>query len=292
MDNKFEKTLHAVKDKLDDVVPDKADLKLVADKLDDVVPDKEDLKHITDKMDDIVPDKEDFKRALDKTGDIVEKAVDGTKKVATGVASIIDDKTDDIADAVKSKVKRDDSEEDHYVKRKKDMIFQDGESLQQVVNVVNEAALALHDNTRTIRESAIPEVLSGALGAGVGGVGSFAALYGLGTVGLSAAGITSGLAAAGAIVGGGMVAGIFVLAAPIAALSAGGVALASASKRKQLRQEKERLYKEALVKHQGIIKALKEENEENKERLDYLQSLNILLERAINDLRQDLGETA
>ena len=292
MGNKFEKTLHAVKDKLDDVVPDKEDLKRVADKLDDVVPDKEDLKRIADKMDDIVPDKDDLKRALDKTGDIVEKAVDGTRSVATGVASAIDDKTDDIAEAVKNKVKIDDDNEDHYVKRKKDMIFQDGESLQQVVNVVNEAALALHDNTRTIRESAIPEVLSGALGAGVGGVGSFAALYGLGTVGLSAAGITSGLAAAGAIVGGGMVAGIFVLAAPIAALSAGGVALASAAKRKQLRQEKERLYKEALLKHQGIIKALKEENEENKERLDYLQSLNILLERAIKDLRQDLGETA
>ena len=177
-----------------------------------------------------------------------------------------------------------------YVTNKKDMIFKNLESLQPVVNVVNEAAMALHDNTRTIRESAIPEVLSGALGAGIGGVGSFAALYGLGTVGLSAAGITSGLATAGALVGGGMVAGIFVLAAPIAALSAGGVALASAAKKKQLRQEKERLYEEALLKHQGIIKALKEENEENKERLDYLQSLNILLERAIKDLRQDLGE--
>ena len=275
MDNKIEKTLHAVKDKIDDVVPDKEDFKRVADKLDDVM-----------------PDKEDFKRAIDKTGDIVDKALDGTKSVASGVVSVIDDKTDDIADAVKNKVKKDDEDEDHYVKRKKDMIFQDGESLQQVVNVVNEAAMALHDNTRTIRESAIPEVLSGALGAGVGGVGSFAALYGLGTVGLSAAGITSGLAAAGAIVGGGMVAGIFVLAAPIAALSAGGVAVASAAKRKQLRQEKERLYKEALLKHQGIIKALEEENEENRERLDYLQSLNILLERAIKDLRQDLGETA
>lgn len=66
--------------------------------------------------------------------------------------------------------------------------------------------------TRTIRESSIPEVLSGALGAGIGGIGSFAALYGLGMVGLSAAGITSGLAAAGSIIGDGMVAGVFVLA--------------------------------------------------------------------------------
>lgn len=155
---------------------------------------------------------------------------------------------------------------------------------------MNEAAVAASDKSRTIRESAIPEVLMGALGAGIGGIGLFAALYGLGSVvGLSAAGITSGLAAAGSIVGGGMVAGVFVLAAPVAVLAAGGVGLASHLKNKQLRQEKERLYKEALAKHQAIIKALKDEAEADKERLDYLQSLNILLSRAIDDLKADLG---
>ncbi len=176
-----------------------------------------------------------------------------------------------------------------YKKRKKEMVFQSVESLQQVVNVVNEAAYALNDSHRTIRESAIPEVLAGALGAGIGGVGSFAALYGLGTVGLSAAGITSGLAAAGAIVGGGMVAGIFVLAAPVALFAAGGVGVASHLKAKQLRQEKERLYKEALRKHEAIIQALKNEAEASKERVDYLESLNILLTQAIKDLQKDLG---
>ena len=177
-----------------------------------------------------------------------------------------------------------------YVKKKKAMKFQSVEALQQVVNVVNEAAAAVSDKSRTIRESAIPEVLMGALGAGIGGIGSFAALYGLGSVvGLSAAGITSGLAAAGSIVGGGMVAGVFVLAAPVAVLAAGGVGLASHLKNKQLRQEKERLYKEALAKHQAIIRALKDEAEADKERLDYLQSLNILLSRAIDDLKADLG---
>ncbi len=177
-----------------------------------------------------------------------------------------------------------------YIKKKKEMKFQSVEALQQVVNVVNEAAAAVSDKSRTIRESAIPEVLMGALGAGIGGVGSFAALYGLGSVvGLSAAGITSGLAAAGSLVGGGMVAGVFVLAAPVAILAAGGVGLASHLKNKQLRQEKERLYKEALAKHQAIIKALKDEAEADKERLDYLQSLNILLARAIDDLKTALG---
>ncbi|WP_424684564.1 hypothetical protein [Enterococcus sp.] len=177
-----------------------------------------------------------------------------------------------------------------YITKKKDMNFQSVEALQSVVNVVNEAAAALNDKKRTIRESAIPEVLAGALGAGIGGVGSFAALYGLGSVvGLSAAGITSGLAAAGSIIGGGMVAGVFVLAAPVAVLGGVGVGVASHLKHKQLRQEKERLYKEALSKHDAIIKALKEETDADKERLDYLQSLNILLQRAIEDLQKDLG---
>ncbi len=176
-----------------------------------------------------------------------------------------------------------------YIKKKKDMYFQSVDSLQPIVNVVNEANVALNDKKRTITESAIPEVLSGAIGAGIGTVGSFAALYGLGTVGLSAAGITSGLATAGAVIGGGMVAGVFVLAAPVAVLAAGGVGISSHLKHKQLKQEKERLYQEALRKHNGIILALKEEVDADKERLEYLQSLNILLGKAVEDLQHDLG---
>lgn len=176
-----------------------------------------------------------------------------------------------------------------YVKKKKEMVFQSVDSLQQIVNVVNEAAVAVNDSRRTIKESAIPEVLAGALGAGIGGAGSFAALYGLGMTGLSAAEITSGLAAAGAVVGGGMVAGIFVLAAPVAVLAAGSVGIASHQKSKKLHQEKERLYKEVLARHEAIIKALKDEADATGERLDYLQSLNILLQQALKDLRHDLG---
>lgn len=179
-----------------------------------------------------------------------------------------------------------------YITKKKEMNFSNVGALQPVVNVVNEAAAALDDKTRTIKESAIPEVLAGALGAGIGGVASFAALYGLGMVGLSAAGITSGLAAAGALVGGGMVAGVFVLAAPVATLAAGGVGIAAHLKNKQLKQEKERLYEEVLKKHEAIIKALKDEADANKERIDYLQSLNILLTQAIKDLQHDLGVMA
>ena len=172
----------------------------------------------------------------------------------------------------------------------KELVFRSVESLQQVVNVINEAAAALNDKTRTIRESPSPEVLAGALGAGIGGIGSFAALYGLGTVGLSAAGITSGLAAIGSVVGGGMVAGVFVMAAPVVVMAGGGILLASNLKNKQLKQEKERLYKEALQKHEAIIQAMKTEADADKERLDYLQSLNILLTQAIKDLKNDLED--
>ena len=78
---------------------------------------------------------------------------------------------------------------------------------------------------------------------------------------------------------------------PIAALAAGGVGIATRLKSKQLQQEKERLYKEVLKKHEAIIQALKREADANEERLDYLQSLNILLQRAIKDLKNDLGES-
>jgi len=56
-----------------------------------------------------------------------------------------------------------------------------------------------------------------------------------------------------------------------------------------LRQEKERLYKEVLARHEAIIKALKDEADATQERLDYLQSLNILLQQAVKDLGHDLG---
>ena len=87
--------------------------------------------------------------------------------------------------------------------KKSEMNFKDSNSLASVRKVINEANEALNNKSRTIADSAIPEALAGALGAGVGGVASFAALYfGGSVVGLSAAGITSGLAAAGAVVGG------------------------------------------------------------------------------------------
>ncbi|HFI2447666.1 TPA: ADP-ribosylglycohydrolase family protein, partial [Streptococcus suis] len=171
----------------------------------------------------------------------------------------------------------------------KRMHFDSMESLQGVVHIVNEAGLSTLDPNRVMADSPLKDVLAMGLGAGLGGVVSYGALYALGTAGLSAAGITSGLAAAGALIGGGMVAGFFVLAAPVAILAGGGLAIANILNQQHLQQEKKRLYKVALQKHQAIIEALKTENQENKERIDYLTSLNILLQKVIEELKEDLG---
>ncbi len=176
-----------------------------------------------------------------------------------------------------------------YVTKKSDMRFKSIESLNQVQQVIAEADAALNDNSRTIATSAILEVLAGAVGAGVGGAIGFAALYAGGVAGLSAAGITSGLAAAGAIVGGGMAAGVAVLALPAVALAAGGVGIASAVKNKKLREAKELCYKNAVAKQNAIIRELQKEAKGNKERVEYLTSINTLLNAAIRDLKHDLG---
>lgn len=178
---------------------------------------------------------------------------------------------------------------DSYIKNKKLMSFPSVESLQQVVNVLNECAAALNDKTRTIRESSIPEILGGVVGAGAGAVVSFAALYGFGIVGLSAAGITSGLAAAGAFVGGGMAFGVVVLAAPVAVGAIACTAIVSSIRNKQLLQEKERIYVIALEKSKEILNAMENETGASEDRKEYLKSLHILLDYAIKDLRKDLG---
>ena len=178
-----------------------------------------------------------------------------------------------------------------YIKKKKNMKFQSQDALKQVQDIINEANNALNDKSRTIANSGIPDILTGALGAGAGGAISFATLYfGGSVVGLSAAGITSGLAAAGSIIGGGMVAGIAVLAAPAVILSGAGIATVSHIKNKKLRETKELCYKEAVKKQSSIITALKRETDSDKSRLDYLSSLNILLQAAIKDLGHDIGK--
>ena len=162
---------------------------------------------------------------------------------------------------------------------KNKMKFSTLDSLQGVINVLNEAGEGLINKNRVIKDSDIAEVLVGALGAVVVRGTSFAALYGLGIAGL---GMTGAIG----------VSGIAMLAGPSALLAGPVVGLISVSKRKRLKQEKDRLYQEALKKQNAIIKALKDQADADKERLDYLKGLNILLQQAVKDLRTDLGYAA
>lgn len=181
-------------------------------------------------------------------------------------------------------------ESSKYVTKKSEMIFKSTDSLQNVQKVIDDADKALHDKSRRLKDSPIAEAATGAVGAGIGaGIGFLGLYFGGAVTGLSAAGITSGLAAAGAVVGGGMAAGIGVLAAPAVALGAAGVGIASAVKNKRLREAKELMYKNAVAKQTAIVKALKEESDADKDRIEYLNGLNILLQAAIKDLRHDLG---
>ncbi len=177
-----------------------------------------------------------------------------------------------------------------YVTNKKDMKFQSQDALKIVQAVIDDTDKALKDKSRRMEESPIGEAVAGAVGVGVGAGIGFVGLYLGGSVaGLSAAGITSGLAAAGGLIGGGMAVGIAVLATPAVILGGVGIGVASHVKNKKLREAKELIYKNALAKQTAIINALKEESNADKERIKYLNGLNILLQSAIKDLQHDLG---
>ena len=168
-------------------------------------------------------------------------------------------------------------------------IFTSIDSLKPIEALLEDASKALSSPFRTIKDSPIRETLAGAIGAGAGGGIGFAALYyGGAVVGLNAAGISSGLAAAGALVGGGMAAGIAVLAAPAVILGGSAIYITKSIREKKLKQEKERLYQEALRKHAAIIRELSDKAKLSKERADYLEALNIMLKDAINKLKNDI----
>ena len=169
---------------------------------------------------------------------------------------------------------------------KKDMTYQSLDALKPGELVINEAAEAVKDPTRTSVDSAIPEIL-GAIGGGTaGGIFASGLIYGLGHVGLSAAGLTSGLKALG--FGVSMMTGVGVATAIVAVPAVAGYAFINHAKHKKLLQEKERLYKEALKKHDAIINELNKKDKLSSDRIEYLNKLNILLRQAINELRADL----
>lgn len=130
----------------------------------------------------------------------------------------------------------------------KKQVYQNLRALEPVKIVLAEADKAIHERTRTIVTSDIPEVLGGVAGSAIGAGISLALLNTAGVAGFSAAGITSGLATLGAVAGGGMVAGIFVTTAPVAILSLAGYAVLSERNKRQLALTKETMFQEAVRK--------------------------------------------
>ncbi len=89
-----------------------------------------------------------------------------------------------------------------------------------------------------------------------------------------------------------MVAGIGVVAAPAALLGVGAYAFISKRNKRKLHEKKEMLLQSAVEKQNKIISELKAKFGENKERADYLERLNIVLQTIIKDLESDLNGKA
>ncbi|MCX2828370.1 hypothetical protein RGU76_08020 [Bacillus pseudomycoides] len=164
---------------------------------------------------------------------------------------------------------------------KKVQNFKSLDSLKSVEKVIKEAELALKDKNRLIINSSIRGVLGAALGSVVGGGISFTAIYYRGEVGVSGPGIMTGLTSLGRLVGGGALEGIFVAAVPVAA----GAVLGYAA----LNRQKNKKYQEASRKLDSIQDQLEREVDSPKERIEYLNSLIILLSRAVEELKEDLA---
>ena len=150
-----------------------------------------------------------------------------------------------------------------YVKSKNDMNFASIDSLKSIQSVIDDSDRALNDNSRRISDSPLSAALTGALGAGLGAGVDLESWYFL----------TGPL-----------------LTGPLLPVSS--FIIQSYLKNKKLREAKELAYKNAIKEQKAIIKALKEEMYADKERIEYLQSLNIMLQSAIKDLEHDLGQAS
>jgi len=89
-----------------------------------------------------------------------------------------------------------------------------------------------------------------------------------------------------------MVSGIAVLAAPAVILGGAALKITADKKRKKLQNTKEELYNIATSKQTMILEELQSNLEASEERIKALTSLNILLQKAIKDLGEDLGKAA
>lgn len=143
---------------------------------------------------------------------------------------------------------------DTYLRRKKDMLFRNVQSLQTVNDLLNDIDTKLGLPHKDVSFSKTPEVLAAIFGVGSGIAVSCLCLYVSGSVlGLSPEGIASALKAAGAIVGGNDTVGMFMIMLPIIILGGIGFHRARLYRDLRLKESKIYFYKRALAK-QALLK--------------------------------------
>ena len=147
------------------------------------------------------------------------------------------------------------------------MKYKTEKDLKEVYSFINEAELALSDKTRTINDSKYKEAIAaGAMASGVAGAGVAAAM---------AAGMLTPLAPI-VIIGG--LTGLI------------GRLIKKNRNEKKIRDAKVFAYKQAIEKQNAIIKALKEETDADKERIEYLIGINQLLQQSSIELQNELKQ--
>lgn len=193
---------------------------------------------------------------------------------------------------------------DTYLRRKKDMLFRNVNSLKSVDELLEDIDKSVGLPHKKIHFSTTPEILAAIFGLGSGIALSCIFLYVSGSVlGFSPEGISSALKAAGAIVGGNDTVGIFMIMLPILVLGGIGFQQARHYRDQRLKESKIYFYKRALAKQallkNEIFKSTHAFNNMHTEQNDnsinqelYVSSLQnhyIALQQVIRDIKHDLG---
>lgn len=175
-------------------------------------------------------------------------------------------------------------------KKQKEIYYKKLKDLEPVVQLVNEAVIATGDSTKVLRDSPVANAIYLAgKGTSILGTGlTIGATAILGTTGLSLGGIASAATMAGGLIGGAAVAGTFILAAPIAVLGVGGGLVASKAQKKQLHDEKVRLLEEIKKQTENVKRTRELEQDVVDERKKLMETLEMGLMEAAEELQSDL----
>ena len=174
------------------------------------------------------------------------------------------------------------------------MRFDSLESLSFITKILNEADAALRYPGRTIEDAEFPELLAFCLVNDANDIRYVPdpSLDKLINNHIANARPLLGVpkkAALGGVAVGAVAAGATALVLPVAGVVALGAVVVTHRNGMLLRQEKERLYSQAMQMREGIRDTMQIEARASKERRSCLQSLAILLDKALTDLGKDLG---